>query len=418
MKTKKIFFTLFIILIIIINTYCYAIDVNAINADTDGISIYSESVILIDSNTGTTLYEKNSNQKMYPASTTKILTAILSIENGNLDDKTTVQYDAISGIPSGYSSAYLTEGEIISVRELLEVFLIHSANEAGNVLAEYISGSIDEFVNLMNQKAAELGCTNTHFVNTNGIHNENHYTTAYDLALIARYCMKNDTFRQIVSMKSCTIPATNKSDQREYKNTNNLIDTSSEYYIEDCIGVKTGFTSQAQNCLVSAFNKNGFEVIAVVLGAPKLESGESARNIDSTTLYNYAYSNYTIKNIANKNDIIYNIDVKNGNRDTKNLDLILEDNIPALVSTNNENITYTIKLNDSIVAPISANSVIGTITYTSQGVEYTENLLASHDVVERDYKFIFIGISVILILILFMILIKILNKNKKHIRRH
>ena len=216
MKTKKIFFTLFIILIIIINTYCYAIDVNAINTNTDGISIYSESVILIDSNTGTTLYEKKSNQKMYPASTTKILTAILAIENGNLDDKTTVQYDAISGIPAGYSSAYLTEGEIISVRELLEVFLIHSANEAGNVLAEYISGSIDEFVNLMNQKATELGCMNTHFVNTNGIHNENHYTTAHDLALIARYCMKNDTFRQIVSMKSCTIPATNKSDQALY----------------------------------------------------------------------------------------------------------------------------------------------------------------------------------------------------------
>ena len=141
---------------------------------------------------------------------------------------------------------------MISLEYVLQAFLIHSANEAGNVLAEHVSGSIEKFVELMNQKLKEIGCKNTHFVNTNGIHDENHYTTAEDMAIIAKYCMKNQKFREIVAMKSCTIPKTNKSDERYYKNTNDLVNPSSEYYLKDCIGIKTGYTTPAQNCLISA----------------------------------------------------------------------------------------------------------------------------------------------------------------------
>ena len=375
-------------------------------------NIHSESAILIDSTTGKTLYEKNSTEKMYPASTTKILTSIIAIEKGKLDDKTTVKRDAISVIPSGYSSAYLSEGEEITIKELLEVFLVHSANEAGNVLAEYISGSIDEFVKLMNQKASELGCENTHFVNTNGIHNENHYTTAKDLAIIARYCMQNQTFREIVSMKSCTIPKTNKSDKRFYKNTNDLINPSSPYYLIYCIGIKTGYTSQAKNCLISACNKDGLELIAVVLGAPNLPNRKSARYIDSITLYNYGYSNYKMKKIASKGDVVYNIDVNKGNKETKNLDLVLGDDVKSLVNINDENVTYSIDLESSIEAPISANSNLGTITYTVGDSTYSTKLLASHDVYKSDFTFI-IGIILALILILILSIILILIKNKK-----
>lgn len=374
--------------------------------------IHSESAILIDSTTGKTLYEKNSTEKMYPASTTKILTSIIAIEKGNLDDKTTVKRDAIAVIPSGYSSAYLSEGEEITIKELLEVFLVHSANEAGNVLAEYISGSIDEFVNLMNQKASELGCEKTHFVNTNGIHNENHYTTAKDLAIIARYCMQNQTFREIVSMKSCTIPKTNKSDKRFYKNTNDLINPSSPYYLSYCIGIKTGYTSQAKNCLISACNKDGLELIAVVLGAPNLPNRKSARYIDSITLYNYGYSNYKMKQIASKGDVVYNIDVNKGSKETKNLDLVLGDDVKSLVNINDENVTYSIDLEDNIEAPISANSNLGTITYTVGDSTYSTKLLASHDVYKNDFTFI-IGIILALILILILSIILILIKNKK-----
>ena len=285
------------ILTLLFNTnFSYAEDLidsgilqNTENTTNDNLKIYSDAVILIENQTGKTLYEKNSEQKMYPASTTKILTAILSIEKGNLNDKVTVSKTAIAQMKPGYTSAYLSEGEIISVEDLLKVLLINSANDASNVLAEYISGSIDSFVTLMNEKSKELGCTNTHFVTTNGLHDDNHYTTAKDLAIIARYCMQNETFRKIVSMKKCVIPATNKSEERIYKNTNDLINPTSGYYYPSCIGIKTGFTSEAKNCLISACSKNGLQVIAVVLGASITENHKSARYVDSKTLYDYTY---------------------------------------------------------------------------------------------------------------------------------
>lgn len=429
MKFKRLFIYILIILFMLTGTFSFANDtitpefkINEVNTTSENLNIFSDSVILIDSNSGKTLYEKNSGKKVYPASTTKILTAIIAIENiENLQETTTVNNSAISVIPSGYSSAYLSDGEIISLEYVLQAFLIHSANEAGNVLAEHVSGSIENFVDLMNQKLEEIGCKNTHFVNTNGIHDENHYTTAEDMAIIARYCMKNQTFREIVSMKSCTIPKTNKSDERYYKNTNNLIDPSSEYYLEDCIGIKTGYTTPAQNCLISACNKDGLELIAVVLGAPRIDSGKSTRNLDSIELYNYGYKNYSSKKIASKGNTIYNVKIKNGTKETKDLDLIIQNDINALVSINNENITYSIKLNDNLSAPISANTVLGTITYTSEGIEYTENLVASHDVYKSNFFIFILGliIALILIIILSMINMRIkINRKKKYIRRH
>lgn len=433
MKFKRLFIYILIMILVMASTTSFAAEIIAPDLrviekqesqesqETQGtLNIYSNAAILIDSNSGKTLYSKNADKKVYPASTTKILTSIIAIENiTNLQEKTIVKNSAISSIPSGYSSAYLSEGEEISLEYVLQVFLIHSANEAGNVLAEHVSGNIESFVNLMNEKVKELGCKNTHFVNTNGIHDENHYTTAEDLAVIARYCMKNQTFRNIVSMKSCTIPRTNKSDERYYQNTNDLINPSSEYYLPDCIGIKTGYTSPAKNCLISACNKDGLELIAVVLGAPTINSGKSTRYLDSTQLYNYGYSNFASKKIASRGDTIYNINIKNADKETKSLDLILANDINALVNTQNENVTYSIKLNDNLSAPIGINSVIGTITYSSEGLEYTENLVASHDVYKNNYFVFVLGIllALILILILNIIIIK-LKRNKKYIRRH
>lgn len=237
-------------------------------SNATSLELYSDAAILIEKDTGKVLYSKNAEEKMYPASTTKILTAILAIEHFSLDEKLTASYDAVMAIPSGYSNAAIQVGETLTVRELLEVFLVHSANEAGYILAENISGSISEFANLMNKKAEEIGCKNTHFTNPSGLQDENHYTTAYDLALIAKYCMNNDTFRSLVYMPSCTIAATDKSEERYFKNTNDMLNPSSQYYNENVIGIKTGYTSQAQNCLISGIQKNGIELISVVLGAP------------------------------------------------------------------------------------------------------------------------------------------------------
>ena len=429
MKFKRLLIYILIIVFIMTGTVCFAnetitpdLKISEATPNSENLNIFSDAAILIDSNSGKTLYEKNSTKKVYPASTTKILTAILAIENiENLQEITTVNYSAISVIPSGYSSAYLSEGEEISLEYVLQAFLIHSANEAGNVLAEHVSGSIEKFVELMNQKLKEIGCKNTHFVNTNGIHDENHYTTAEDMAIIARYCMKNQTFRKIVAMKSCTIPKTNKSDERYYKNTNDLVNPSSEYYLKECIGIKTGYTTPAQNCLISACNKDGLELIAVVLGSPRIDSGKSTRNLDSIELYNYGYKNYASKKIASKGDTIYNVKVKNGTKETKNLDLIIQNDVNTLVSINSENVTYSIKLNDNLSAPIGINTVLGTITYLSEGIEYTENLVASHDVYKSNFFIFILGLvfALILIIIISMINMKMkIKRKKKYIRRH
>ncbi len=279
-KPKRLLISLILAFFIITSIY------STIYADNQDLNILSQSVILIDNNTENIIYSKNPDKRMYPASTTKIMTAILVIEKGNLQDITTVSKSAISSIPSGYSIANLIQGEKISIENLLKVLLIHSANDAANVLAEYVSGSVAEFTKLMNEKANEIGCLNTHFVNANGIQNTNHYSTASDLAKIAQYCMKNEQFRQIVSMSSCTIPATNKSKQRTYSTTNDAIIKDSGNYMDDCIGIKTGYTSQAGYCIISAFKKDDFELIAVILSA----ANDSYRYTDMKTLSNYGYT--------------------------------------------------------------------------------------------------------------------------------
>ena len=192
---KQKFFITTIIFIILINIYLpifsYANTVQGLSITYEEPIIHSEAGLLIEVNSGNILYSKNSNKKMYPASTTKIMTAILALENCNLNEIATVSKNAINLVPSGYTTAQLVAGEKMSIQDLLYGLMLNSANEAANVIAEHVSGSVEEFSKLMNSKAEELGCTNTHFVNANGMHNENHYTTAEDLAKITAYCMKN-----------------------------------------------------------------------------------------------------------------------------------------------------------------------------------------------------------------------------------
>ena len=406
-----------ILLSIILFIFICGFSISYGTQNKDDLNIYSNSVILIENTTGKVLYEKNSDKKAYPASTTKILTAILAIEKGNLNDNVTVTKSALAQMKPGYSSAYLVEGEILSVENLLQLLLVHSANDASNVLAEYISGSIEKFVDLMNEKLDEIGCKDSHFVTTNGLHDDNHYTTAKDMVTLARYCMQNKTFRDIVSKKSCSIPATNKSAQRIYKNTNDLLNPSSIYYYPNCIGIKTGYTSEARNCLVSASNKNGFQLIAVVLGADLTENKRSARYVDSKALYEYANSNYSFSTIAKVDEKIETIEIKNATKDTKSLDLVLQKDVSALVyNKDKEKINYEIKLNDDISAPIAKNTILGTVTYKIGDDTYTENLIASHDV-EKDTTLITV-LRIVFVLLLFIIIlavfIKIItNKNNK-----
>ena len=410
MKYKRFFITAFIALLTIFNTSCFAFDSESLTA---------QSAILIDSNTGKVLFEKNMDEKLYPASTTKIMTAILTIENCDLEDIVKVNYNAISSIPAGYSTANLVTDEELTVKQLLEVLLVHSANDAANVLGMHVGGSIESFVTMMNSKAQELGCKNTNFTNTYGLHDDNHYTTARDLAIIAKYCMQNSSFRHFVSQPNCQISPTNKHEARTFVNTNNLINPSSRYYYPSAIGIKTGYTKEAGNCLISASTKDGFEAISVVLNTGSVQG---ARCTDSIALFDYAYENFGIKTIANKGDVLAKTVISNGTRDTKDLDIVLSKDISALCSLNDDinDIIPTVDIDSKISAPIAEGSVVGTVTYNVLNTEYTADLLAGHDVEKSNFVFIvlIIALATMVFVIFIVIIVKFTKRNKRKKRNY
>lgn len=396
MKNKKIL-TILIIIIITIN--------HSVSFSTSKIpEISAKSAILIDNSTEKILYAKNETQKMYPASTTKILTAILSIENCNQNDIVTVPYEAISTISSDYSIAALQAGEQFTVRELIQVMLVHSANDAANVLAYHVSGSIENFAKLMNKKIKKLGLKNTHFTNPSGMHNENHYTTATDLAIIMKYCMKNDIFKQISALTNCKIPATDKYEERNFYTTNELLDPTSSNYYKYAIAGKTGYTSQAQNCLVSVSKKDDLELICIILSADTSTDNSSSKFIDTKAIFDYGYSNYTISKLKERNTIEKQIEIINGTKETKKLDILVLNDIYALVSQKDlENgILPEIKLEKNLFAPIYEGQKIGKIIYTIDNLEYSSDLIAAHNV-ETSKIPIFIIRFILIILILFLL---------------
>ncbi len=264
--------------------------------DTSELNIYTNCALLVEKETGDILYEKNAYEKMYPASTTKMLTAIIVLENCYLNDTVTVSESAISAVPWGYTTAHLRAGEEFTVQELLYAMLIPSANDVANVLAEHVSGSISEFSKVMNEKAKKIGLTNSNFTNPSGVQDENLYTTAYDLSLLARYAMNNDTFREIVSTEEYTLPATSiyPNDDRTFETSNLLLDKENDkYYYEYATGVKTGFTDDAGDCLVASAKKDGVEFIAVCLKSSTTEDGLREKFVDCKTLFDFAFEHYT-----------------------------------------------------------------------------------------------------------------------------
>ncbi|GEM_PF-5474234 len=232
--------------------------------------IISEGIALVDVNTGRVLYVQNGDKIMYPASTTKIMTALLTIENVNLDDVVTVGTEATS-VPADSSliSPRLSVGEKLTVRDLLYAMLYNSSNDAAETLALYVGGTRDNFIAMMNAEAKELGMDNTNYVNPHGYQDENHYTTPLDMARLAAYATKNETFMSIVSGTSYTIAKTNKNKARTLTNVNKLLITTSSEYLKEATGMKTGTTSDAQECFVSsAASSDGKSIVCVTLKHP------------------------------------------------------------------------------------------------------------------------------------------------------
>ncbi|MBP5607634.1 MAG: D-alanyl-D-alanine carboxypeptidase [Lachnospiraceae bacterium] len=251
-----------------------------------GPAIGAESAVLMDADTGVLLYAKNIDEHLYPASTTKLMTCLVAIENCPLNELITISQAAIDANESDGSHMYLTAGEQLTLEELLYGIIINSANEACNAVGEHIAGSMDAYVDMMNAKAAELGCTNTHFVTTNGLHDDDHYTSAHDLALIGRAFFSHEILASIACTTRHVIPETELHGEHNLKSKNKLY-PGQEYEYDGLLGSKTGFTSKSRQTLVSCAQRGGIRLICVIM------MEESPYQFtDTTELFDYGFSHF------------------------------------------------------------------------------------------------------------------------------
>ena len=353
------------------------------------------NVMIIDRETGEVLYENGADEKVYPASITKIMTILLAVEAIENDmvsvtDEVTASQNITFDLLADGSSAGIMVGETMTLESLLYAAMLSSANEACNIIAEHIGGGISNFVVMMNERAEELGCTNTHFVNTHGLPNDDHYTTARDFSLIALEASRHDLFMRLCSTPSITIPATNLSGERNLKNSNALLcDDSiygSQYIYEYANGMKTGHTNAAGYCLISTAEKDGIKLLAAVFGGAETWPGptpEYSNFSDSIKMYEWVFNNFSYREVLRSTDAVTSIDVEMGsNADSVNLRP--ESSISALLPNDSDlsEFSLSVKLDSSegeaLMAPITAGEKLGEVTLSKNGVSYgTVNLVAA-----------------------------------------
>ena len=392
MKTKR-FFSVFLMLIMLTSLFLTPSALADETEAADPPELHAKAALLVDANTGAVVYALNEHQELYPASTTKIMTALLvleAVDQGelSLEDELTASRAAMTtGLAEDGSTANIQEGEIMTVEEYLTCMLVVSANEACNVLAEAVSGSVEAFVEDMNEKAAELGCVNTHFVNTTGLHDSQHYTSAWDLYLITAEAMKYDTFMRICDTATATIPATNLSEARTLHTTNYLIGAwwSRGYLYDDAHGIKTGSTSQAGHCLVSSATRGSLSFVSVVLGADRvtLDDGEirTYSFYDTRLLFEWAFDNFSYQTVLTEDELIKDVGVALSKTDRVSVHPAEDVELLLPTGTEASDLERTLELEDPVDAPITQGQVLGTLTLSLDGQELaTVDLLAMADV--------------------------------------
>lgn len=345
------------------------------------------AALLVSPDSGMVLYSKNADQKRYPASTTKIMTALLTLENvSNLDETVTSEAVDFENVTADSSNAGILLGEQVTVRDLLYALMLPSANEAAYMLARHVGGSWEQFVDMMNDRAAELGCTGTHFCNPCGLHEEDHYTTAYDLYLIAKEAMKDVTFRDIVSTVQHRMAKTNLHEERIIYTTNQLIFSSFQpWSYANCLGIKTGHTSQAGNCFVGYAEYGDAKLFSVVLGcsdSSKEYPSVAASFTDTKKLCQWGFENFTSKTLARQGEEVTYTKVKLST-DTNQLLLTAKADVVALLPKDLDvkELELVEDIPEEVKAPVKAGDPIGTATYRYNGTDYgTVELVALNDI--------------------------------------
>lgn len=353
------------------------------------LEISAPVAFLAELETGQVLYEKNADQRWSPASTTKIITVLAALENTPLDKEMKASSNAIYSIPADYGIAGIKPGEILTFQDLLNFVLIISANEASNVIAENIapSGNISDFVDLMNKKAEEIGLKNSHFTNTYGLDEDNHYTTARDLAIASREAMKYPIFRQIVALTEVPLPDTNLRkkdgwDKWHIESTNKLLKSTSDYYTR-VTGIKTGYTGKAGRCLVfSAVNNEGLEFVGVILGAET----NDILFAEAKKLLEYGYMNYKIQTLASSGEFFGRYEVADA-VDNIAVELQTLGTVKHLLPVSPEKLQteVTVKevLDTPFSAPIEQGQVMGYKTWFYKGEEIGSVQLIAMNSIEK-----------------------------------
>lgn len=333
------------------------------------LTLTAESAILMDATTGKILYEKNSRTKQYPASITKLMTILLALEHGSLEDEITFSHDAVFSIEPGSAHIAIQEGEILTLEQVLYGIMLRSANECANAAAEYVDGSMEKFAEHMTARAKELGCENTNFVNANGLFDENHYTTAYDMALIAQELLKNETYRSMMSNTYYLIPPTNKQpEERPLHGQHQMLNENSLYYYEPAEGGKTGYTVEAQNTLVTYAKQGDTKLIAVVL-----KCNGAQHYVDTKTLFEYGFANYQTVKAFSAADLTQNVAITETYKDkTTTLDTIAvapASDVYVTIPKNAaiENITKAVDCPESASVPVAVGDKLGTVVLSLNG---------------------------------------------------
>lgn len=408
----------------------------------------SAAIELVNLDSNTVVYEKNANMRREPASTTKIMTFIVVDEHVKDPDNTKVTVtkqvvDKLLG--TGSSLSGIKQNDVLTVTQLLNCMLVPSGNDAALVLADYVgNGDVDAFVDLMNKKAKELGCTGTHFNNPHGLHDDNHYTTAHDLYLMTKYAMGLPHFTDITSQTVYTYKPVGGPDsgkQRTLATTNYLINKNiqgGKYFYQYARGIKTGHTDESGYCLVSSATAEGYTYLCVALGAPDITSGGKpiatrGEMLDTRELYRWAFKNLQLKPIVKTQDSLGEIKVNYAWNKDKIL-LVAEKNYSAVLPNNvsPSSVIITKNVPDSISAPVKKGQVVGTATlsYANQKLT-TINLVASESVERSEMMhtadtvksiftsgwFLAIAGIIVLLLIIYIILALIYNRKKKKLRK-
>lgn len=390
-------------------------------------AVSSNTVYLINSDTGTVIYEKNADQKVYPASITKLMTALLTVQKygSSLDTVITVGKEDLAPLSgTGSSVLGLKVGEQITVRQLLYGLLVKSGNDCAMVLARATGGSVSSFVDMMNSEAKKWGADHTHYVNPEGLQDPNHYTTAKDVYLIARKVMANDFLSGVVATARYTIPATNVTSAMTISNTNLLLSSGSKYYLDSVKGIKTGTTTEAGACLVSIAQKKGLTYYAVVMGGQESKTGNeltSTAFADTKALYQWVLGSFQIRELINTGTPQAQVPLLYAWKQ-QYLRLVPKEQFNALIPTSQSKTAVTItprNLPKSVPAPVSKGQYVCTADVLLGGQKVGTVQLVAAQKVERStplyvfyliskffhslwFKIICVGLIALLILYFFL----------------